>query len=66
MVDELQDFAAPGYPIVVADKLMSGITAVDAYTFRAVLTNNNGVLTAEAQAVSGSIPGGVTKNLPMV
>ncbi|NLT14344.1 MAG: DUF5057 domain-containing protein [Clostridiales bacterium] len=60
-VSELVDFAAAGYPVVVADKLMSGTTAVDAYTFRAVLTENSGVLSCDALAVAGAIPAGVTK-----
>jgi len=60
-VAELLDFAAAGYPIVVADALMGGTTAVDAYTFRAVVTAENGELKAEARADTGSIPAGTTK-----
>jgi hypothetical protein len=59
-VDELLDFAAAGYPIIVANALMGGTSAVDAYEFRAVLTGSDSGLRCEAQAVSGSIPAGTT------
>lgn len=61
-VNELLDFAAAGYPVVVADGLMSGTPAMDAFSFTAEITDNDGTLNASAVATAGSsIPYGVTK-----
>lgn len=61
-VSELLDYASAGYPIVVADNLMSGTPATDAFSFTAVIADNEGTLNATAVAAEGSsIPYGITK-----
>ena len=61
-VSELLDFARAGYPVVVADNLMSGTPGQDAFSFTAVVTESDGALIAAARDASGTtIPYGVTK-----